>query len=94
MNLGDWLIGVPVALAILYFLIVGLILVVRELVPFVYHAFKHERKGICPECRQPYTRQQVQLADQTYGPSATYQNVCPNGHVGMTHGNRRFADWR
>lgn len=93
MNVGDWLIGVPIALGILYFIGVGIFLLIRELVPFVYAAFRYERKGICPQCRQPYTRQEVRLADQMYGPSVTWQNVCPNGHVGMTRGNRRFAEW-
>lgn len=93
MNLGDWLIGVPIALVILYYLIVGVILVVTELIPFVYRTFRYEHRGYCPECHAKYVSREAQLADQTYGSAAVYQNICPNGHVGMTHGNRRFADW-
>lgn len=90
----DWIIGVPIVLGVAYFLVVGVILVVKELAPFTYGAFRWERKGICPDCKLPYVSKQERLAnDQTYGAGTTWRNVCPNGHLGMVHGNRRFADW-
>lgn len=94
MGVVSYIIGFAVLAVIVYYVAVGIFLLFKEFIPFLWDAFRYERKGICPQCHQKYSRQQVRLAnDQTYGGPVIWQNVCPNGHVGMKHGDRRFADW-
>jgi hypothetical protein len=93
MSVLDWIVGVPILLGILYYLGVGVILIVTELVPFLWDTFVYERRGVCPRCRLKYLAQQSRITDQTFGEAFITRYVCPNGHVGMEHGNRRFADW-
>ena len=93
-GLLTWLVGVPILIAVVVALVQFVGGAAYLMVVGLYRGIRYERQGICPDCKMPYVHRKVKLAsDQMYGTGEIWQYVCPNGHVGMQHGNRRFADW-
>jgi hypothetical protein len=64
-----------------------------EFIPTTYRAIRYERHGVCGKCHERYVHTTSRSVDQTYGADRVTQDVCPNGHVSLVHGNRHHADW-
>lgn len=88
-----YVIGGLILLMIVLWLLSGLGVLGKLFTVDTYRALRYERHGICGICKQPYTAYRAKTADQAYGPDQVTQGVCPNGHVSILRGNRRFADW-
>lgn len=87
------IIGWVIVGLILLYLVTGMTELGKFFTVDAYRALRYERKGICGQCKQPYETRVTKPADQMYGPDEVSQRVCPNGHVSLIQGNRRFAEW-
>lgn len=88
-----WAFGIVVLLLILYYFLGFVGGTVWVFTVELYRALRYDRHGVCYKCKQRYVEKVVRHADQTYGADEVSQWVCPNGHVSLIHGNRRYADW-
>lgn len=86
-------IGVVILAAILLYTVAGVAGLGKFLTVDAYRIFRYERRGICGQCKLPYDQQVSKPADQMYGPDHVERLTCPNGHVSLLRGNRRFAEW-
>lgn len=93
MSIVDWVIGVPMWLAILFFLCLMVWTAVTEFIPEAYRVLRYDRVGICYKCKKPYQYKVARTADQMYGPDRIIQGVCACGNTSIPRGNRRFAEW-
>lgn len=89
----ELVIGVPIVLGILGYLLWFFGTLVKMLTWDLYFHHKYTVKGLCPKCHKPLEWKTVPT-DQTYGPSVIRKPIgCSCGKRAHPVGNRRAADW-